>query len=50
MGSRPEHIQPLYPGDGVRQPPKNIYDDRYGSHGPGAFADFLVIASFSRKF
>ena len=29
---------------------KNIYDDRYGTHGPAAFADFLIIASFSRKF
>ena len=29
---------------------KNIYDDRYGTHGPGAFADFLIIASFLRKF
>ena len=29
---------------------KNIYDDRYGGHGPGAFADFLIIASFTRKF
>ncbi len=29
---------------------KNIYDDRYGGHGPGAFADFLVIASFTRRF
>ncbi len=29
---------------------KNIYDDRYGTHGPAAFADFLIIASFSRQF
>jgi len=29
---------------------KNIYDDRYGTHGPAAFADFLIIASLSRKF
>jgi hypothetical protein len=29
---------------------KNIYDDRYGTHGPGAFADYLIITSFSRKF
>lgn len=29
---------------------KNIYDDRFGGHGPGAFADYLIIASFSRKF
>jgi hypothetical protein len=29
---------------------KNIYDDRYGTHGPGAFADYLIIASFSRRF
>ncbi len=29
---------------------KNIYDDRYHGHGPGAFADFLVIASFTRRF
>ncbi len=29
---------------------KNIYDDRYGGHGPGAFADFLIIASFTRRF
>jgi len=29
---------------------KNIYDDRYGTHGPAAFADFLIISSFSRAF
>ena len=29
---------------------KNIYDDRTGTHGPGAFADYLIIASLSRKF
>jgi hypothetical protein len=29
---------------------KNIYDDRYGTHGPAAFADFVIIASFSHKF
>jgi len=29
---------------------KNIYDDRYGGHGPGAFADFVIIASFTRRF
>ena len=30
---------------------KNIYDDRYGNiQGPAAFADFLIIASLSRKF
>ena len=29
---------------------KNIYDDRFGTHGPAVFADFLIIASFSRKF
>ena len=29
---------------------KNIYDDRFGSHGPAVFADFLIITSFSRKF
>ena len=29
---------------------KNIYDDRYGTHGPAAFADFLIIASYSRRF
>ena len=29
---------------------KNIYDDRYGTHGPAAFADFLIIAAFSRQF
>jgi hypothetical protein len=29
---------------------KNIYDDRYGTHGPGAFADFVIISSFSWKF
>lgn len=29
---------------------KNIYDDRYGTHGPAAFADFLIFTSFSRKF
>ena len=29
---------------------KNIYDDRYGTHGPAAFADFLIITSFSRQF
>ena len=29
---------------------KNIYDDRFGTHGPAAFADFLIIASLSRKF
>ncbi len=29
---------------------KNIYDDRYYGHGAGAFADFLVIASFSHWF
>ncbi len=29
---------------------KNIYDDRYGGHGPGAFADHLLIASFTRRF
>jgi hypothetical protein len=29
---------------------RNIYDDRYGTHGPGAFADFLIIASFTRQF
>ena len=29
---------------------KNIYDDRYGTHGPAAFADFLIIASYTRRF
>ena len=29
---------------------KNIYDDRYGTHLPAAFADFLIITSFSRRF
>jgi hypothetical protein len=29
---------------------KNIYDDRYDTHLPAAFADFLIIASFARKF
>jgi len=29
---------------------KNIYDDRLGNHGPGAFADFVIIASFTRRF
>ena len=29
---------------------KNIYDDRFGTHGPAAFADFLIIMSYSRKF
>jgi hypothetical protein len=29
---------------------KNIYDDRYGTHGPAAFADFLIIASFAHRF
>jgi len=29
---------------------KNIYDDRFGGHGPGAFADFVIIASFTRRF
>ena len=29
---------------------KNIYDDRFGTHGPAAFADFLIITSLSRKF
>lgn len=29
---------------------RNIYDDRYGTHGPGAFADFLIITSFTRRF
>jgi hypothetical protein len=29
---------------------RNIHDDRYDAHGPAAFADFLIIASFSRKF
>ena len=29
---------------------KNIYDNRYGTHGPAAFADFVIIASFSRQF
>ena len=29
---------------------KNIYDDRFGGHGPGAFADFLLIASYTRRF
>ena len=29
---------------------KNIYDDRYGTHGPAAFADFVVIASFAHRF
>jgi hypothetical protein len=29
---------------------KNIYDDRYGTHGPAAFADFLIFISFSRRF
>jgi hypothetical protein len=25
---------------------KNIYDDRLGTHGPAAFADFLIITQF----
>lgn len=29
---------------------KNIYDDRYGGHGAGAFADYLLIASLTRRF
>jgi hypothetical protein len=29
---------------------KNIYDDRYGTHGPAAFADFVIITSFSHRF
>jgi len=29
---------------------KNIYDDRYNTHGPAAFADFLIFTSFSRRF
>jgi hypothetical protein len=29
---------------------RNIYDDRFGGHGPGAFADYLIIASFLRRF
>jgi hypothetical protein len=29
---------------------KNVYDDRYGTHGPAAFADFLIIASASHEF
>lgn len=29
---------------------KNIYDDRYGTHGAAAFADFLIIASYSHRF
>jgi hypothetical protein len=29
---------------------KNIYDDRFGTHGPAAFADFLILVSYSRKF
>jgi hypothetical protein len=29
---------------------KNIYDDRYGTHGPAAFADFVIIATLSRRF
>ena len=29
---------------------RNIYDDRYGTHGPGAFAEFLIIASLTRQF
>jgi hypothetical protein len=29
---------------------KNIYDDRYGTQGPAAFADFLIIASLAHKF
>lgn len=29
---------------------KNLYDDLYGTHGPGAFADFLVILSYTRQF
>jgi hypothetical protein len=28
----------------------NIYDDRYGTHGAGAFADFLIFASVTRRF
>lgn len=29
---------------------KNLYDDQYGGHGPGAFARFLIIASVTRRF
>jgi hypothetical protein len=29
---------------------KNIYDDRFGGHGPGAFAEYVIIASYSRRF
>ncbi len=29
---------------------RNIYDDRFGSHGSGAFADYLIVASFTRRF
>ncbi|MBI2928061.1 MAG: hypothetical protein HYY24_20495 [Verrucomicrobia bacterium] len=28
---------------------RNIYDDRFGGHGPGAFADYVIIASFTRR-
>jgi hypothetical protein len=29
---------------------KNIYDDRYGTHGAATFADFVIIATLSRRF
>jgi hypothetical protein len=29
---------------------KNISDDQYGGHGPRAFADYLIIASYVRQF
>ncbi len=29
---------------------RNVYDDQFGGHGPGAFAKFLIIASVTRRF
>ncbi|HEY2932911.1 MAG TPA: hypothetical protein VGK99_14300 [Acidobacteriota bacterium] len=29
---------------------RNVYDVRFGGHGPGAFANFLIIASVTRRF
>lgn len=29
---------------------KNVYDDRFGGHQAGAFADYVIIAGFARRF